>query len=189
MHSIKDLEKSLPAVASINVATVKEYLQALTDEGKLRVEKIGSGNWYWSFMSEEKKNRENIRDKLREEKAKADAAVEELKAKIKEASAARDGDGEEGRQELVEMHAQLQSEVQALRAELATYSENDPMEVVRRKEEVEACKVRAGTWTDNIYMLEAYLREVTGGDREQIEGIRAMFYGREYVEGEGLREL
>ena len=140
-------------------------------------------------MSEEKKNRENVLDKLREEKAKADAAVEELKAKVKEASAARDEDGDEGRKELVEMHAELQSEVQALRAELATYSENDPMEIVRRKEEVEACKVRAGRWTDNIYMLEAYLREITGGDREQIEGIRAMFYGSEYVEGEGLGEL
>lgn len=168
---------------------MKEYLQALTDDGKLRVEKIGSGNWYWSFMSEEKKNRENTINKLREEKARVDAAVEELKAKVQEASAARDEDGEEGREELVEMHAQLQSEVQALRSELATYSENDPMEVVRRKEEVEAYKIRAGRWTDNIYMLEAYLRDITGGDREQIEGIRAMFYGSEYVEGEGLREL
>lgn len=189
MHNIKDLEKSLPAVASINAVTVKEYLQALTDDGKLRVEKIGSGNWYWSFMSEEKKNRENTINKLCEEKMRVDAAVEELEAKVKEASAARNEDGEEGREELVEMHSQLQSEVRALRAELATYSENDPMEVVRRKEDVEACKIRAGRWTDNIYMLEAYMKEITGGDREQIEGIRAMFYGSEYVEGEGLREL
>ena len=189
MHNIKELEKSLPAVASINAATVKEYLQALTDDGKLRVEKIGSGNWYWSFVSEEKKNRENILNELREDKAKADAAVEELEAKVEEASAARDEDGDEDRKELGEMHAKLQSEVEALRTELATYRENDPMEVARRKEEMEASKIRAGRWTDNIYMLEAYLREITGGDREQIEGIRAMFYGSEYVEREGLREL
>ena len=52
-HTLKDLEKSLPSVATINGMQVKEYLQALSDDGKIHVEKIGSGNWYWSFASEE----------------------------------------------------------------------------------------------------------------------------------------
>jgi len=192
VHNIKDLEKALPQVASINGMQVKDYLQALSDEGKIRVEKIGSGNWYWSFLSEEKKTREAILEKLQEEKTKVDAAVEELESRVEEASAARDDDGDnhgDDRKGLVEMHAALLNEVQMLRAELATYSDNDPTEVVRKRDEVEGWKVKAGRWTDNIFILEAYLREVTGNDKEQIENIRAMFYGGEYVEGEGLKEL
>lgn len=36
---------------------VKDYLQALSGEGLIRVEKIGSGNWYWSFLSDAKQGK------------------------------------------------------------------------------------------------------------------------------------
>ncbi|EER42559.1 conserved hypothetical protein [Histoplasma capsulatum H143] len=57
-HTLKDLEKCLPSVASINGLQVKDYIQALADDGKLHVEKIGSGNWYWAWAGEEQKERE-----------------------------------------------------------------------------------------------------------------------------------
>ena len=44
-------------------------------------------------------------------------------------------------------------------------------------------------WTDNIYVLEEYLRRLAGGDREVVEVILRECYGAEYVDGEGLREL
>ncbi len=37
---------------------VKDYLTALVDDNKVRVEKIGSGNWYWCFRGDEKKLKE-----------------------------------------------------------------------------------------------------------------------------------
>ncbi|KAF6235733.1 hypothetical protein HO173_005928 [Letharia columbiana] len=88
-HSIKELEKALPSVASINGMQVKDYLQALSDEGKIRVEKIGSGNWYWSFLSEEKKSRDNVLGMLKEELAKVEASLGELEEKLREASEKR----------------------------------------------------------------------------------------------------
>lgn len=68
---------------------VKDYLQALSDDNKIRVEKIGSGNWYWSFPSDEKKAKETALDKAKEEYKKANATVAELQAKVDEADAAR----------------------------------------------------------------------------------------------------
>ena len=44
-------------------------------------------------------------------------------------------------------------------------------------------------WTDNIYMLEAYLGKLAGGDREIMAAVQQECYGEEYVEGEGLREI
>ncbi|KAJ6187384.1 hypothetical protein N7519_002292 [Penicillium mononematosum] len=83
-HTLKDLEKTLPSVASINGIQVKEYIQALTDEGLLRVEKIGSGNWYWSFSSDEKHALEHQLarvttevEKVRKSYADAEAALAE----------------------------------------------------------------------------------------------------------------
>ena len=192
MHSIKDLEKALPSVASINGMQVKDYLQALSDDGKIRVEKIGSGNWYWSFLSEDKKTRDKIMEDLNADKERVAASVAELQGKVEEEGAAREDDSEEedgqDRQSMKETYANLQRQAETLRTELSSYSENDPTEVLRRKEQVATLMASAERWTDNIYALESYLLEVTQ-DREAIENIRREYYGGEYVEGEGLIEL
>ena len=88
-HSIKDLEKTLPQVSSINGMQVKDYLQALSDDNKICVEKIGSGNWYWSFPADEKKAKNATLKKAQEEYDKVSAAVSELQAKTEGAEAAR----------------------------------------------------------------------------------------------------
>jgi hypothetical protein len=91
-HSIKDLEKALPSVASINGMQVKDYLQSLSDDNRIRVEKIGSGNWYWCFPSDEKKAKEAVLEKAQEEYQKAATIVADLQVKVDEAGAAREED-------------------------------------------------------------------------------------------------
>lgn len=68
---------------------VKDYLQALADDNKIRVEKIGSGNWYWSFPSDEKKAKDTALEKAQAEYNKINATVAELQSKVDEAGAAR----------------------------------------------------------------------------------------------------
>lgn len=167
---------------------VKDYLQALSDEGKIHVEKIGSGNWYWSFLSEETKLRGDALGKLREEKEKVDAAVQELDFKVKEASEKREGE-DGGRGELVSMHTALQEELRELKGELEQYKDGDPGEVVKRREEVKELREKAERWTDNIGLLEGWLLRMLGGDRMALEDMRRGLYEGEYVEGEGLKEL
>ncbi len=167
---------------------VKDYLQALSDEGKIHVEKIGSGNWYWSFLSEETKARSDTLEKLREDKEKTDVAVQELDFKVKEASERREGE-DGGRGELVNVHTMLQEETKALKEELEQYRDGDPGEVVRRKEEVKGLREKAERWTDNVGLLEGWLLRMLGGDRAALEDMRKGLYEGEYVEGEGLKEL
>ena len=182
------MEKALPSVASINSMQVKEYLQALTDEGKIRVEKIGSGNWYWSFLSEEKKARDNTIEKLNLEKESLDASIADLRARVNEATNRHNEDGSD-RDDLLTVHAKLTEEVLLLKEELNGYKDGDPGEVVWKRNEMEAYKEKAYRWTENLEILEGWLHKVTGGDKERMEGIKRNFYGEEYVEGEGLREM
>ena len=126
--------------------------------------------------------------KLKEEKKKIDATVAEMEGKVKAAMEERGGD-DEGRRELIARRAVLEEEVGRLRRELEGYKENDPGEVERLRKEIAAFRAGAERWTDNIGILEGRVVQMTGGDREQVEGLRRMIYGGEYVEGEGLREL
>ncbi|KAF2015683.1 meiotic nuclear division protein 1 [Aaosphaeria arxii CBS 175.79] len=195
-HSIKDLEKALPSVASINGMQVKDYLQSLSDDNKIRVEKIGSGNWYWSFPSDEKKAKQKALAQAQDEHDKAQALVDELQSKVNEAGAAREEDADMrmgtggDRKTLIKEHTDLTTEIEHLRQELAAYSEHDPVEMEKKKQEVQQFKEEAEKNMDKILSMEDWFRKQVGGDKEQMEAIMRDCYGDEFDEEvSGLREL
>ncbi|KAF2645668.1 meiotic nuclear division protein 1 [Massarina eburnea CBS 473.64] len=195
-HSIKDLEKALPQVAGINGMQVKDYLQSLSDDSKIRVEKIGSGNWYWSFPSDEKTAKDAALALAREEYGRANGIIADLQAKIDEAGAAR-GEDEDmltqvgmDRKALVTTHGDLTKELEKLRQELAAYSEQDPVEVEKKRHETQQLQMKADKYTDQILGMEGWLKEHAGGDAESFSQMKHMLYGDEFDEEEGgLREL
>lgn len=191
-HTLKELEKALPSVASINGMHVKDYLQALTDEGKIHVEKIGSGNWYWSFLSEEKKIRTDELAKLTLEKRKTDDAVQELHQHVDLANGKQrdDADAEDDRANLVAEQARLMEELQTVKAELHRYRDGDPAELLLKKKQIQALQQKAELWTDNVAILEQWLAHALAGDWENLDAIKRSCYGDEYdEEGQGLKEL
>ena len=194
VYTMKELDKFLPAVASINQMQVKDYVQALQDENLIRVEKIGSGNWYWYFTSDAKKQKESIINNLISEDSKLSASIAETEKQIEEEVMKRDEgeetleDGGMDRKALLEAHEALLKEMEVLDKELALYSENDPSQVLRKMEETKKLKQSAFRWTDNIESMETFIANLTG-DRAQAAGAMAAACGDEYVAGEGLREL
>ena len=200
-------------MASINGMQVKEYIQTLTDENLVRVEKIGSGNWYWCFGSDEKKAREAQLDRVCREVEKVRASYEEVGLRVasqrakqeeeeqkEEANMGRDGDSEgEGesdkqREDLQRHKQELEKTVQELQTEWnrscsCSSSTPDSKTAQEKKAELETLRQTAEMWTDNIYILEAYLGKLAGGDREIMAAVQQECYGEEYVEGEGLREI
>ena len=171
---------------------VKDYLQSLSDDNRIHVEKIGSGNWYWSFTSDEKRSSQAQLDRVRAERDSCAAHVAALRQKVEEAVAVReDGDKENGnsvessRRVLVERHGVLERELGLLRAELAAYCDHDPSELERREGLVQAYRDEAVQWTDQIVGLEGWLRRQTSGDKEQLLMILRSCYGGEFDEAEG----
>ncbi|KFY14643.1 hypothetical protein V491_05971 [Pseudogymnoascus sp. VKM F-3775] len=194
VHSFKDLEKALPAVASISGMVVKDYLQALSDEGLIKVEKIGSGNWYWAFVSDAKQSKEKVLHGLQAEETKLKTSISEIKKHIIEETAQRDEDDEMledngmDRQALLEAHERLLKETASLDKELAAYSGNDPTEVLRKKKEIQSLKDDAEGLTDSLECIRSYILDLTN-DREQVALVMQSTCGDEYIPGEGLKEL
>lgn len=202
-HTIKDLEKMLPSVASINGMQVKDYVQALMDDGKLHVEKIGSGNWYWVWAGEEKKARERIKDTLTKDLEKVQSETKAWESKIRDLKEERraevEAQGMQGqsaadeeveRTELVKSKEQMEKEIMELEDEVNGFIEGQGGGSVEMKEaDIKRWKEEAEMWTDNIYILEEYVRKLAGGDRGTVDAVKRECYGDEYVEGEGLREL
>ncbi|RPB21331.1 hypothetical protein L211DRAFT_749717, partial [Terfezia boudieri ATCC MYA-4762] len=78
-HPLKELEKLLPPASGISGMQAKDALQALVDDSLLRVEKIGSGNWYWAFVGDERKRLVGMMKSLGDEREGLKRIVEGLK--------------------------------------------------------------------------------------------------------------
>lgn len=107
-----------------------DYIQTLQDENKIRVEKIGSGNWYWSFPSEDKKAREKALKDAEAAHEKASSVVQDIKQKLTDARAERESEadmldvGAESRDDLTATKSELEKEVNELEKQVAVYSES-----------------------------------------------------------------
>lgn len=170
-------------------------MQGLQDESKIRAEKIGSGNWYWAFVSDDKIARQKALEIAQNAYDKALATDNELKSKLAEAESQRREENEmldeggETREELLSMKKSLEAETEALRRELATYSDNDPTELERKTEDAAEWKVTAEEFTDDIYSMEGWLKDKMGGG-EALDAMLQETYGKEYDEDvRGLKEL
>lgn len=165
-------------------------MQALVDEGLVKVEKIGSGNWYWSFGGEEKRARETKLHGLGEEHARCEKVMRTLQDEVslKEAEAGTSDDAKE-RAELKEEADRLQAEVGKLREEVEGYADMDPKALEAKQTASRTEHDRAERWTENCWSLESWLRGSLGVDREALENLQRQCYGKEYTEGEGLAEL
>jgi hypothetical protein len=172
-----------------------DYLQALSDENKINVEKIGSGNWYWSFASQDKKTRQHALDEAETAHTKAAAIVSDLKAKVAEAEAQRADEedmldsGGESREDLMATRVELEAEVKGLAKELAAYSDSDPTELAKRKAEVKKFNLEVDQYSDDILSMESFVAGMVG-DQEQMLTMKQEWYGDQFDEEEGgLREL
>lgn len=172
-----------------------DYLQALSDENKIHVEKIGSGNWYWSFASEEKNSRVKALEEAQTAHDKAEIVVKELRAKVEDARAVRAEEEVNGaawgesRADLEASRTKLESEVKALQSTLKAYCDDDPVEMERKKRAIAGWRVEAEGYTDEIYSMEGWFGSM-GQDEEALKGMRRGMYGDEVDEEEGvLKEL
>lgn len=173
---------------------VKDYLQALQDENLIRVEKIGSGNWYWCFVSDAKKTKENMINALRGEESKLVASIADAERQIEDEMAKRKEDEKipensgKDRKALLETYETLLRETEVLDKELACYCDNDPAEILRKTDEAKTAKDKAMRWTDNIEAIESFITNLTS-DRAQAAELMQSTCGDEYVIGEGLKDL
>lgn len=172
-----------------------DYLQTLVDENKVRCEKIGSGNWYWSFPSADKILKQKLLNEAQSTHDKANALVQDLRSKIAEKAIKLEEEEEdmldhpgESREDVMAAKAEMEKELKELQRELATYSDSDPTEVERKKEEARMWFKEADECSDQISSIENWFKKEYND--EAVAMLKKTLYGDEYEEDEGgLRDL
>ncbi|KAI4206226.1 MAG: hypothetical protein LQ346_001197 [Caloplaca aetnensis] len=125
--------------------------------------------------------------KLQLEKITVDTSVQNLEAKIGMLSRSKANGNTIDM--LVALRETLQEDVAMLRRHAEAYKDVDPQCLTMTAEEVERLRREAERWTNNIDILETWLCKTHGFHAEQLDRLRREFYGSEYREGVGLKEL
>lgn len=92
-------------------------------------------------------------------------------------------------QDLLRQLDPLRDEVNRLGHELDGLNDAVAGSVDRLKGAITVWKQEATCWTNDIYILEAFFKDVGILDWEAMEILRKECYGTDYVEGEGLQDL
>lgn len=114
---------------------VKDFLTALSDEGLIRVEKIGSGNWYWSFKSDEKKQKGRVLDGLKKELVKFEKAIQDAKAAL-----VKEGVEEEELEQRRVMAMKIEQMTKTKGEMEEEFKRSDPGAVDKKRMEIEEMK-------------------------------------------------
>ncbi|KAK8861712.1 hypothetical protein IAR55_002535 [Kwoniella newhampshirensis] len=162
-YSLKELEKIAPMVQS-----VKEVVDDLVGDGLVNMDKIGTGNYFWSLPSAAGATKHVILSKATRELESVNVKINETTAALKEAEKGRE-DTPERRNLLSDLEG-LNQTAQDLKAELAAFGAADPVRYERKKEAIKVCKDAAVRWTDNTLILLQYASGL-GAEDAQIRGM------------------
>ncbi|KAK9480550.1 meiotic nuclear division protein 1 [Lipomyces japonicus] len=155
--ALKDLEKQAAKATGINSMQIKDILQGLMDDDLVRCEKIGSGNFYWSFPSDARRARENAVKTISKRIEQSKETIKLLETNMISETNARTPSDE--REHLVsEVHLQ-KAELERIQKSISKFSDYDPELIELQKQAIVIAKEAINRWTDNIYTVIGYFRE------------------------------
>jgi len=162
---LKTLE-SAAAKRGVRADVVKDVVQSLVDDDFVRVDKVGTMNWYWAFPGEASKkattsfeNASSSKSRLAAEKAQLEKDI--LKEK-------KSNPATSDREELSAKLIAIKALNGRLKSELEGYSSTNPETVEAMKQGAKLSKQASNLWTDNVFMIKSWV-ESKMGDPEQVK--------------------
>eukprot|EP00866_Antonospora_locustae_P001989 jgi/Antlo1/1989/2209 len=160
---LKEVEK-MAYKKGVPLMAVKDVLQGLIDDDLVRLEKIGTSNYYWAFPSQKQVNRNNVLEKLNAERESTNKKVEELRVRLEAEQMAR-ADGE--RTGLISRYEDLKKERDELFSALEKYNGCDPAIYEEKKIRVAALKTEVNKITDDLFTVQSYVCNKFDVDRRE----------------------
>lgn len=158
-----------------------DNIKLLVDDKLIESDKIGSGNFYWSFPSA---NIVKDANKLAhaEKAMQGDlAAIALLEAKLKELEAAKTDEAAVARAQ-----AEIQTltrEVSELTKQAAELSETDPELIEQLRQAAKLCKEGSDRWTENVLILRQWVMDkFPGRTMEEMNTMMGIPKDFDYVE-------
>lgn len=124
---------------------------------------------------------------LRTEQVMIHGSIRQLGLEIEKLSDR--GPDQNSTKQLIVRLEELRSDNAVLSHELEAYKHVDPRMVQQKREEITTWKAEAERWSNNIAILESWLRRAFAIDEQQMEGLRRSCYGMDHMEDDARGKL
>ena len=154
VYTLKQLEPLAQKRKGIISKSVKDVLQALLSEGLVEGDKIGTGQYYWSFPSQAALVQARTIEKL---EADIEVAREQHRAALAAMEASKSGrEDTPERRALLEEFEGLRAKRARLANEIALRADQDPELLKAIDEDTNIAYAAANRWTDNIFNIKTW---------------------------------
>eukprot|EP01108_Squamamoeba_japonica_P010305 TRINITY_DN9984_c0_g1_i1.p1 TRINITY_DN9984_c0_g1~~TRINITY_DN9984_c0_g1_i1.p1 ORF type:complete len:231 (-),score=51.43 TRINITY_DN9984_c0_g1_i1:14-628(-) len=154
VFTLKEIEKMATKKGVVS-QSVKDVNQSLVDDGMVLVDKIGIGNFYWLFASQQFNKLDQQLKGLQEKQDAAEKAIDENEKRLVALEGDREGGDE--RKELLQKLSQLEALAASQARQLADMAELDPDTLKAMLRDSETCVTATNRWTDAITETRSYL--------------------------------
>jgi hypothetical protein len=173
VFTLKELETLAPKAKGIVSQSVKDVLTTCVAEGTVDTDKIGSGNFYWSFPSKTLRTKQIKYQQLTQQQQQLTKELETLNEQLIVLEASRTTS--DARSEQLQQLEVLQQQVKELTAASNEYMDCDMDAINKLKKGQQVSRDAANRWTDNIYVLVSYMKNKTGNPEMTNEKILQYF--------------
>lgn len=157
VQTLKLLEKRIRKAKGIVPQSVKDVLEILISDEKVDMDKIGSGNFYWSFPSKAIQKRRNEIAKLESLLRAKRARLASLEARQKSALASRVPTPQ--REANLAKLSELRAALSGVDAELSSFAKSDPKLIEEKKQAIRFCWSQTNLWIDNVFQVISFTKK------------------------------
>lgn len=162
IFQLKEIEK-LCVKRGIVLQSVKEILQSLIDDNFVTQEKLGTSNYYWSFVRDEGSEVTDKLVKVDNDIISMDLEINKYKQEYIDSFVDREVNDK--RDELIKEIQDIEEILQKQENDMHRYAECDPRVYKKRNEELNVIKNYINEVTEDIFTMQTYLCEKFGMDR------------------------
>jgi len=152
----------------------------LVGEDLVKTDKIGQGNFFWSFPSEAASKRQRVIDELTETINNNSQKIKELQKEEQELRKKRKVT-DKREENLNHLHT-LTEQIAQVETELLKYTDCDPALLEALQEDIQTATEAANRWTDNIWTLRRWAAQKFNVDQKQFNKNFGLPENFDYVE-------
>ncbi|OQR88548.1 meiotic nuclear division protein [Thraustotheca clavata] len=179
VFNLKEIEK-LGSKAGVVLQTIKDVNQALVDDNLVDTDKIGSGNYFWSFPSKVAQQRKRKLEDIEERRTQLTAKLEQTNAAIEKQRALQPES--QDRVDRLNKLAVLKREVDEAKKRIHLLKDNDPDLLNQLDTKAKIAKEGADRWTgfkttfilpdnylDNVFNLKSWVIKKNSCSSAEVE--------------------
>ncbi|SBT80321.1 meiotic nuclear division protein 1, putative [Plasmodium malariae] len=174
---LKELEALAPK-KGIRSIFVKDLLQQLVDDNKVKSEKVGSQNVFWVLKTEESSNLQNKHQELIEKKEEYEDIIKKEKEGYEELVNTLKISDDELRSKLKEVK-KLTDQLDHKKKELENLKKTDIKEIEKMKAQNKCAVESIQRWNNNIFIVKQWIQNRTDRPEEIVDrllGIKDIFH-------------